>query len=433
MLFERFLSAERAEPPDIDVDFEHERREEVIQEIYADVRARSRRDGERGHLATAARSALRDVGKVFGFSLEQVDRARRDRLAGGTADGVAAPSGSPTRASTPATRASAMVLAMARAIQGFPRHLSIHVGGFVLVVEPLVERRADRDRPRWRTAPIIPWDKDDIDTLGFFKVDVLGLGHAHRDPQGARAGAARRARARGERDRSARADPARGPGRLRRALRGRHRGRLPDREPRADGDAAAPQARGRSTTSSSRSRSCGPGPIQGGMVHPYLRRRTGEEQVDCPHPMPRADPRAHARRAALPGAGDAASRSCGAGYTGGEADQLRRDMAAWRRNGNARASPRAPPRGLRRARHLARVRRAPVRSRSTASPSTASPRATPRASRSSSTRARGSRCTTPRSSRAALLNSQPMGFYSPVDDLRGRAAARRRGARAVRR
>ncbi|MGH7439489.1 MAG: PHP domain-containing protein, partial [Polyangiaceae bacterium] len=174
LLFERFLSAERREPPDIDVDFEHERREEVIQEIY-DTYGRDRAAMVSEIISYRGKSALREVGKVFGFSLEQVDRmsslvswwdslsepGMRDRIEACGFD--------------PGDVRVRQVLAMARAIQGYPRHLSIHVGGFVISAEPL-ENVAPIEPATMPKRTVIPWDKDDLDTLGFFKIDVLGLG-----------------------------------------------------------------------------------------------------------------------------------------------------------------------------------------------------------------------------------------------------------------
>ena len=189
------------------------------------------------------KSALREVGKVFGLSLEQVDRlsaaGRPLTIRSMPTPRALAESG--LRSAT--TRASSSCLQVAGELQGFPRHLSIHVGGFVLSAQPLDEvSPVEPAQMQGRT--VIPWDKDDIDALGFFKVDVLGLGMLtairkaleliHRragddpasfDPIAALA-----------------AIPAEDPRRLRRHLQGRHRRRLPDREPRADGDAPAPEA-----------------------------------------------------------------------------------------------------------------------------------------------------------------------------------------------
>ena len=146
ILFERFLSAERREPPDIDVDFEHERREEVIQEIYATY-GRDRAAMVSEVISYRAKSGLRDVGKVFGFSLEQVER-----LAGVVTwwDGVSAVSESRLlkaigfSASDPRVRRT---VELARAIQGFPRHLSIHVGGFVLSADAASTRSRPSSLP----------------------------------------------------------------------------------------------------------------------------------------------------------------------------------------------------------------------------------------------------------------------------------------------
>ena len=172
LLFERFISEERKEPPDIDVDFEHERREEVIQYIY-------RRYGrERAGLAATVisyrgRSALRDVGKAMGLS-EDVTSALASTVWGGLAEDMTekrlAEKGLDAR--DPHLR---RVLRLAGEIHGFPRHLSQHVGGFVLTRSALSEvvpigNAAMEDRT------FIEWDKDDIDTLGMLKVDVLALG-----------------------------------------------------------------------------------------------------------------------------------------------------------------------------------------------------------------------------------------------------------------
>jgi error-prone DNA polymerase len=333
-LFERFLSAERREPPDIDVDFEHERREEVIQEIY-DTYGRDRAAMVCEVISYRAKSALREVGKVFGLSLEQVDR-----LAGVVSwwDGVSAVSESRLAAiglssTDPRVR---QTIVMARALQGFPRHLSIHVGGFVLSAAPL-DRVAPVEPATMQDRTIIPWDKDDIDTLGFFKIDVLGLGMLTairkcldlvkdapgRSLPGLRSGTAieRLARIPAEDpkvyDALCNADTVgvfQIESRAQMAM-------LPRLRPRYFYDLVVEVAIVR------------PGPIQGGMVHPYLRRRTGEEKADPPHPIlaPILD-----RTLGVPLFQEQVMQIAivGAGYTGGEADGLRRDMAAWRRTGS---------------------------------------------------------------------------------------------------
>ena len=172
-LFARFLSEERHEPPDIDVDFEHERREEVIQEIYRRY-GRKRAAMVSEVICYRGKSALRDVGKVFGLTLEQVERLSGvvtywDRLTSDIGDRLAA------AGFDRADQRIRLLLTVASALQGFPRHLSIHVGGFVLSSEDL-ENVAPIEPATMKDRTVIPWDKDDIDVLGFFKVDVLGLG-----------------------------------------------------------------------------------------------------------------------------------------------------------------------------------------------------------------------------------------------------------------
>lgn len=338
MLFERFLSAERREPPDIDVDFEHERREEIIQEIY-ETYGRERAAMVCEVISYRAKSALRDVGKVFGLSLEQVDQ-----LAGVVTwwDGVSAVSESRLRSIGLSTSDSRVrfTLTIARAIQGYPRHLSIHVGGFILSATPLVEI-APIEPATMEGRTIVPWDKDDIDTLGFFKIDVLSLGMltairkcldlvaeaAQMDPSYASSGLA------GGRvlDRLA-CIPAEAPevysalcqadtvgvfqieSRAQMAM-------LPRLRPEAFYDLVVEVAIVR------------PGPIQGGMVHPYLRRRNGEETHAPPHPIlaPILE-----RTLGVPLFQEQVMQIAivGAGYSGGEADALRRDMAAWRKSGS---------------------------------------------------------------------------------------------------
>jgi error-prone DNA polymerase len=328
MLFERFLSEERREPPDIDVDFEHDRREEVIQAIYARY-GRDRAAMVSEVICYRGKSALREVGKVFGFSLEQIDRLSGliewwDKLS--EIDGRKL-----SRAGfDPDDARVTMALGMALAVKGFPRHLSIHVGGFVLSATPLVEV-APIEPATMLNRTIIPWDKDDLDTLGFFKVDVLGLGMLT---------ALRKSLA------LIQDDP-----RVRASWPGEQLARIPREDP------LVYQALGEADTVGvfqieSRAQMSmlprlkpvkfydlvvevaivRPGPIQGGMVHPYLRRRNGEEAAEPPHPILRT---ILDRTLGVPLFQEQVMQIAivGAGYTGGEADSLRRDMAAWRRNG----------------------------------------------------------------------------------------------------
>ena len=172
LLFERFVSAERGEPPDIDVDFEHERREEVIQYIYQKY-GRDRAGIAATVISYRARSAIREVGKALGLSLDTVG-ALAGTVWGWSSEGVRADYVREIGLD-PSDRTLGLALKLAREIIGFPRHLSQHVGGFVITRGPLSEvvpigNAAMEDR----TA--IEWDKDDLDALGILKIDVLGLG-----------------------------------------------------------------------------------------------------------------------------------------------------------------------------------------------------------------------------------------------------------------
>jgi error-prone DNA polymerase len=326
-LFERFMSPERKEPPDIDVDFEHERREEVIQEIYRRY-GRDRAAMVSEVIRYRGRSAMREVAKVFGYSQDdsvklasllhwwnEVEDVRDFRLseAGFTVDAKLK-----------------QVVQIAARMQGTPRHLSIHVGGFVLSAAPLhdvapVEPATMPDRT------VIPWDKDDLDTLGFFKVDVLALGMLtcirkcldmiqHDARVQAPNAVARLAKIPAEDrlcyDAACAADTV---GTFQIESRAQM-AMLPRLKPRKFYDLVVEVAIVR------------PGPIQGGMVHPYLRRRMGQERIEVPHP--RLTPILE-RTFGVPIFQEQAMQIAmvGAGYNGGEADQLRRDMAAWRRNG----------------------------------------------------------------------------------------------------
>ncbi|HEX6275210.1 MAG TPA: error-prone DNA polymerase [Polyangiaceae bacterium] len=332
LLFERFLSAERREPPDIDVDFEHERREEVIQEIY-ERWGRDRAAMVSEIISYRGKSALREVGKVFGLAPDQLERlsgtlihwngdeASEKRLAEVGFD--------------PKDARLARVVELARELEGFPRHLSIHVGGFVLSAEPLVHV-APVEPARMLDRTVVPWDKDDLDALGFFKIDVLGLGMLtaiRKTLASIHADGELRERADEEFDpldvvtRVPAEDPAvydmvcradtvgvfQIESRAQMAM-------LPRLRPRRFYDLVVEVAIVR------------PGPIQGGMVHPYLRRRNGEEAITSPHSelLPILE-----RTLGVPLFQEQVMQIAivGAGYTGGEADQLRRDMAAWKRSG----------------------------------------------------------------------------------------------------
>ncbi len=328
LLFERFLSAERREPPDIDVDFEHERREEVIQAIYERY-GRERAAMVSEVISYRGKSALREVGKVFALSIEQVDGLSSlvswwDKLDEIPDERVRA------CGFDPGDLRVRQVLAMAHAIQGYPRHLSIHVGGFVLSADPLVNV-APIELATMPGRTVIPWDKDDLDTLGFFKVDVLGLGMLT---------AIRKALALSQRDARIAATSA--------IERLAH---IPPEDPRVYDSICAADTVGVFQIESRAQMAMlprllprcfydlvvevaivRPGPIQGGMVHPYLRRRTGEEAAIIPHA--KLEP-ILGRTLGVPLFQEQVMQLAitGAGYSGGDADQLRRDMASWRRNG----------------------------------------------------------------------------------------------------
>ncbi len=322
VLVERFISKERNEPPDIDVDFEHERREEVIQYIY------NKYGRERAALAATVityrpRSALRDVGKVLGLSELQVSRLSRSMQ---WWDGRKVDDSRILEAGLdPGSPVIRRLMYLVGEIMGFPRHLSQHVGGFVISDAPLhelvpIENAAMPDRT------VIQWEKNDLEDLGLLKVDVLGLGMLTairrsfdliRDFDG--------------RDYTLATVPAEDPlvydmicdgdtmgvfqieSRAQMAM-------LPRLKPRCYYDLVIEVAIIR------------PGPIQGDMVHPYLRRRNGEEAVDYPSEEVKG---VLQRTLGVPIFQEQVMQLAvvAAGFTPGEADQLRRAMAAWKRRG----------------------------------------------------------------------------------------------------
>jgi error-prone DNA polymerase len=323
VLFERFISKERNEPPDIDVDFEHERREEVIQYIYA------KYGRQRAALAATViryrpRSALRDAGKAFGLAPLQVDMLAKSMQ---WWDGKSAISAERIHdvGFDPDNPLIARLIALAGELIGLPRHLSQHVGGFVIAAGCLeevvpVENAAMPERT------VIQWDKDDLDALGMIKVDVLGLGMLS---------AIRRCFEliedfRGQRWTLA-SVPAEDPAVYDMICQADTMGvfqiesraqmaMLPRLRPRCFYDLVIEVAIIR------------PGPIQGDMVHPYLRRRNGEEQVSYPSEEVR---RVLERTLGVPIFQEQVMQLAvvAAGFSAGEADQLRRAMAAWRRKG----------------------------------------------------------------------------------------------------
>ncbi|WP_236903850.1 error-prone DNA polymerase [Comamonas serinivorans] len=322
LLFERFISKERNEPPDIDVDFEHERREEVIQYLYTKY-GRDRCALTATVISYHERSAIRDVGKALGFDEATLDAIARQhrRLEG---QGVQAELLRELGLDVDALAVQQLMQLVAQ-ILGFPRHLSQHTGGFVLTQGPLsrlvpIENAAMRDRT------VIQWDKDDLDAAGLLKVDVLALGMLT---------ALRRtfdfvAQRRGVRPTLATLPPD-DPATYDMICRADTVGvfqiesraqmsMLPRLQPRNFYDLVIEVAIVR------------PGPIQGGMVHPYLRRRQGLEKVTYEKPVLQ---QALARTLGVPIFQEQVMQIAilAAGFSPGEADALRRAMAAWRRTG----------------------------------------------------------------------------------------------------
>ncbi len=342
LLFERFISKERDEPPDIDVDFEHDRREEVIQYIY-------RKYGrERAAIAAVVityrtRSALRDVGKALGVAPAVVDAFAKDHhwfdedIAAGRLQELAAGLGAPIGAHT-----AALWLELAQELRGFPRHLSQHVGGFVLT-EGKLTRLVPVEPASMDGRSIIQWDKDDLDDMHLMKVDVLALGML----SALRRALDLRAALRGQAWELAdipREDPAtydmicaadtvgvfQIESRAQMSM-------LPRLKPRELYDLVVEVAIVR------------PGPIQGGMVHPYLQareRRARKEALELEHEDLRP---ALERTLGVPIFQEQVMQIAmiAADFTPGMADDLRRSMAAWKRRGGVHRFEQALMEGMR--------------------------------------------------------------------------------------
>jgi error-prone DNA polymerase len=322
MLFERFISKERGEPPDIDVDFEHERRPEVIAYIYG------KYGRERTALAAAlityrTKGALRDAGRVLGFDAARIDALtaslawwdRREQL----------PERFAEQGLDPASPRVEKWLWIAGQLRGFPRHLTQHVGGFVMSRGPLA-RLVPVENTAMPERTVIQWDKDDLDAVGLMKVDVLALGmlsalrrmlaivsersgrplELHQIPEGDAATYAMlcHADSMGVFQVESRAQMA----------------MLPRLRPRNYYDLVVEVALVR------------PGPIQGDMVHPYLKRRQGRERIEKISP---AVDKVLERTCGVPIFQEQVMQLAvvAANFTPGEADQLRRAMAAWKRKG----------------------------------------------------------------------------------------------------
>lgn len=322
VLFERFISKERNEPPDIDIDFEHQRREEVIQYLY------QRYGRDRAALTAAVisyrpKSAIRDVGKALGFDLATVDaiakgqkwfdgadvRLERFDELGMSVDDLAV----------------RQLITLTSQLIGFPRHLSQHTGGFVLTRD-LLCRMVPVENASMADRTVIEWDKDDLDAAGLLKVDVLALGMLSAirralDMVGRRRGHQFSMQDIPPEDRQtyqmiSMADTV---GVFQIESRAQM-SMLPRLRPKCFYDLVIEVALVR------------PGPIQGGMVHPYLRRRQGHERVSYPSKELEV---ALGRTLGVPIFQEQVMQisMVAAGFTAGEADGLRRAMAAWKRKG----------------------------------------------------------------------------------------------------
>ena len=322
-LFERFISEARGEPPDIDVDFEHERREEVIQHIYARY-GRTRAGLTAAVITYRTRSALREVTKVFGLSSD-VQAAVSGQAWGREATG---PDDEALRAVgiDPGDRRIALVRRLVEEISRFPRHLSQHVGGFV-ITRGRLDHLCPISPAAMEGRTVIEWDKDDLDALGLLKVDVLALGMLS---------CIRRAfallRDHYNRPLTLASVPPEDAATYDMLCEGRSVGvfqvesraqmaMLPRLQPRCFHDLVVQVAIVR------------PGPIQGDMVHPYLRRRAGLEKVTYPSDALRG---VLERTLGVPLFQEQAMQIAivGAGFTGSEADQLRRAMATFKKHGD---------------------------------------------------------------------------------------------------
>ncbi|MDF2766618.1 MAG: error-prone polymerase, partial [Rhodospirillales bacterium] len=322
LLFERFVSAARNEPPDIDVDFEHERREEVIQYIYEKY-GRDRAGLAATVICYRARSAVREVGKAMGLSLDAVARLA-ESVWGWSNDGVDEARARELGFDAADPRLK-QTLELTQALIGFPRHLSQHVGGFVITRGPL-EEVVPIENAAMEERTVVEWDKDDLDELRILKIDVLGLGMLT---------AIRKAFELIERHWGKRYDlatiPPEDPAVYDMLCKADSIGvfqvesraqmsMLPRLKPRSFYDLVIEVAIVR------------PGPIQGDMVHPYLRRRSGEEPVVFPSPELR---QVLGKTLGVPLFQEQAMKIAivAAGFTPSEADGLRRAMATFKKVG----------------------------------------------------------------------------------------------------
>ncbi|HUB95378.1 MAG TPA: error-prone DNA polymerase [Stellaceae bacterium] len=325
LLFERFISAARNEPPDIDVDFEHERREEVIQYIYEKY-GRDRAALAATVISYRPKSAIRDVGKALGLSQDVTSALAGTVWGWGSRSVGIEERHAREHGIDPADPTVRRALALAHELLGFPRHLSQHVGGFV-ITRSLLEELVPIENAAMEDRTVIEWDKDDLDALGMLKIDVLALGMLS---------CIRRAfdliaRHKGGEHLTLASVPAEDPAAYEMLCHADSIGvfqvesraqmsMLPRLRPRNFYDLVIEVAIVR------------PGPIQGDMVHPYLRRRTGLEPVEFPSEAIAGVLR---KTLGVPLFQEQAMRIAivAAGFSAEEADRLRRAMATFRHTG----------------------------------------------------------------------------------------------------
>ena len=406
VLMERFISRERDEPPDIDVDFEHQRREEVIQYIYG------KYGRERAALAATViryrpRSAVRDIGRALGLETDRLDRlARAIQWWDGR---TVAPERLREAGEDPEDPLMRQLLWLVQELLGFPRHLSQHVGGFVISAGPL-ETLVPIENAAMPERTVIQWDKDDLEALGLLKVDVLGLGMLT---------AIRRSFELIEgfhgRSLTLASVPAEDPAVYDMICRAETMGvfqiesraqmaMLPRLKPRCYYDLVIEVAIIR------------PGPIQGDMVHPYLRRRNGLEPVSYPSAEVES---VLQRTLGVPIFQEQVMQLAivAAGFSGGEADALRRAMAAWKKQGGLGPFEHRLIEGMRR-RGYSQAFAEQIFRQILGFGEYGFPESHSASFALLVYVSAWLKCHEPAAFFCALLNSQPMGFYAPAQLLR---------------
>ena len=409
LLFERFISKERNEPPDIDVDFEHQRREEVIQYIYEKYgRHRAALTGV--VISYRGRSALRDAGKALGVDLSIVDRLAQSYRRWDSESGL-------EDIFTECGMDSASAIAqswqkIAADLIGFPRHLSQHPGGFVIARDKL-SRLVPIEKATMAGRSVVQWDKDDLDALGLLKIDILALGMLSALRRSFELISAQLGEPFELQDIPAedaatyamisKADTV---GVFQIESRAQM-SMLPRLQPRTFYDLVIEVAIIR------------PGPIQGGMIHPYLRRRQGLEAITYPS----ADMEvALSRTLGVPIFQEQVMQIAmlAAGFSAGEADQLRRAMAAWKRKGGLEKFHDRLIAGMR-ARGYTTEFAESIYSQIQGFAEYGFPESHAASFALLAYASAWLKCHHPAAFLAALLNSQPMGFYTPsqlVQDAR---------------